>query len=971
MELGWREYFNVRSCPNEQFRFSSKEGSRKSAFDLVFDEVRREVTVTQSRRTKILSFTSCPATTPFLITATESNMEIDFANRDQAVQATGEPIAFPLLQLISEARNEHGMRQQDFARYRRYCASKSHRLRELLTITHADASHKADAKKSKGAKAARGKKPKKAQQAAAQSANAKGHGNVFTSKKLDLAQVADARPAHLLLFEAERAWAYSQELRAEAFDDESNPQLRKRGISRLRRAEQWSDSLYKLVQTLSARFDVYARAETAAYLLIVRATTAFDRSQSEKALQTLSVARKLLNAIAANSATSRAEALANSFVDAGEAQMRYSAYQLGNSEQDMDKIAASIATIEVCEQLLPEYTQLVQELSAAKEKAGSTKKQALSLNWHGRDIPVRNPELLDTIISAQSEEAALRESVKVEAISDKAAEAASAADRKSKSAPPSSKNGKRVRLSHAQRKAKKREIAQGESSADGARSAANTATARLGKGGRTELDPFDRALSAFTDAEDVARKLVEDNAEALSKSHSARYETASKDLQTAHDLIFYRLLALRVWRNLRLVAEVERRAEKREKRAMSGVEARLKGKASPSSGSAAQKRSHKSKGKQQKLQEAIAAKKARGPRKNPPGSRAKMPRTTPRSHARKPARSGTRKLRTRQALARENRARAIAAQKSKRRGARAVPSLAKLLDAAETSLVAMGSIGLIESEPDVSSLVEAKAAWFRSEILRHLARAFSLSGAHAEAVLLLTRAQLYIRQARQAADLAEDVDEEDADFPPRLKSSDGPDAVFDHSDKALESLKRGVQKSLLKALQSKGKSRVGKGKASSSMSDSRAGQALQELARKYIDFDPVSLQEAQKVPEDVKVEYEKEQRAALNPTAAKSQAKASKAPSKVKAAATAPVAKAVKADPVQPAADEETGEAEHFEDHDDDDDDEVDEDDDDDEGEYSLAYDPANALAEEEEARLEAEAAAKKKGWLGGWFGRS
>ena len=62
----------------------------------------------------------------------------------------------------------------------------------------------------------------------------------------------------------------------------------------------------------------------------------------------------------------------------------------------------------------------------------------------------------------------------------------------------------------------------------------------------------------------------------------------------------------------------------------------------------------------------------------------------------------------------------------------------------------MGSIGLIESEPDVSSLVEAKAAWFRSEILRHLARAFSLSGSHAEAVLLLTRAQLYIRQARQA-----------------------------------------------------------------------------------------------------------------------------------------------------------------------------------------------------------------------------
>ncbi|KAJ1032659.1 hypothetical protein NDA16_000682 [Ustilago loliicola] len=889
-------------------------------------------------------------------------MEIDLSNRDQVSQAGGDTIAFPLLQLISEARNEHGMRQQDFARYRRYCASKTHRLRQLLSLTHSDGSHKAEAKKSKGVKAARGKKPKKAQQASAQSANAKSHGNVFTAKKLDVAQVNDARPAQLLLFEAERAWAYSQELRSEAFDDESNPQLRKRGISRLRRAEQWSSSLHQLVQAFAKRFDVYSRAETAAYLLIIKATTAFDRSQWDKALQMLSVGRNLLNAIATNSPTSRAEALTNSYVDAGEAQMRYSAYQLGNSEQDMDKIASSTATPELCSQILPEYSQLIEELTSAKAKAGSGQKQTLSLSWHGHQIPVRNPELLDTIVAAQSEEAALRESVMVEAVGDRDANTGASAHRKNNKAAAEQKDGKRARLSHAQRKAKKREIAQGESSADGARNA-STSTVRLGKAGRTELDPSDRALSAFTDAEDVARKLVEDNAEALSKSHSARYETASKDLQTAHDFIFYRLLALRVWRNLRLVAEVEQRAEKREKRAMSSVEARLKGKGA--AGSAAQKRSKRSKGKQQKLDEAITAKKA-ALRKKSPGSRAKKSGSTARSHACKPARSGTRKLRSRQALARENRARAIAAQKSKRRGARAVPSLAKLLDAAETSLVAMGSIALIESEPDVSSLVEAKAAWFRSKILRHLARAFSLSGAHAEAILLLTRAQLYVRQARQAAELAEDVDEEDADFPPRLKSSSGSDAVFDHSDEVLASLKRGVQKSLLKAQQhdqrgsSKAKSQA-KGKAGSSMSDSRAGQALQELARKYIDFDPVSLQEAQRVPEDVKAEFEQEQQASLSP-ASKPQPKPAKAkstavpvakPAKEPTKAQPPVSK----QPVQEEQVDVEEEAEHFQDEEE-------------AGDVSLAYDPGNALAEEEEARLEAEAAAKKKGWLGGWFGR-
>lgn len=893
-------------------------------------------------------------------------MEIDLSSRDQALQAGDDPIALPLLQLISEARNEHGMRQQDFARYRRYCASKVHRLRELLSLTHADGAHKKEAKKPKSAKNARGKKPKKAQQAAAQSANAKGHGNVFTAKKLDIAQVNDARPAHLLLFEAERAWAYSQELRSEAFEDDANPQLRKRGISRLRRAEQWSTSLHQLVQALSGRFGVYARAETAAYLLMIKATTAFDRSQWEKALQTLSVSRILLNAIATNSPTSRAEALANSFVDAGEAQMRYSAYQLGNSEQDMDKIAATTASPELCQQLLPEYNQLLEGLASAKAEAGSEQKQTLSLSWHGHQVPIRNPELLDSIVAAQAEEAALRESVLVEGNDQDAGSGPTTSHKTSKSA-ADKKDGKRVRLSHAQRKAKKREIAQGESSRDGTHMA-STSTVRLGKAGRTELDPFDRALGAFTDAEDVARKLVDDNAEALSKSHSARYETASKDLQTAHDFIFYRLLALRVWRNLRLVAEVERRAEKREKRAMASVEAHLKGKGNNGAGSAARKRSKRSKRKQQKLDESIAAKKA-GAGQKQPRSRAKKAPSPGRSHTRKPARSGTRKLRSRLALARENRARAIAAQKTKRRGARSVPSLAKLLDAAETSLAAMGSLSLVESEPDVSSLVEAKAAWFRSEILRHLARAFTLSGAHAEAVLLLTRAQLYIRQARQAADLADDVDDADADFPPRLKSSDGPDAVFDHSDHVLAGLKRDVQKSLLKAQrQEQRRGSKNKGKGASAMSDSRAGQTLQEMARKYIDFDPVSLQEAQRVPEDVQAEYEQEQKAATAPLSQPQAATATKPPATATvkpAAAAQPVAETPHSRPTaskqQPRQEDKADEAEQFED---------DEDADEEAGDVSLAYDPGNALAEEEEARAEAEAATKKKGWLGGWFGR-
>ncbi|PWZ03153.1 hypothetical protein BCV70DRAFT_197392 [Testicularia cyperi] len=921
-------------------------------------------------------------------------MEVDLSKKDEISQAaqTGAPISLPLLQIISEARNEHGMRQQDFARYRRFCASKVHRLRELLKVTHADDSRPAEPRKSKAAKKqARSKKSKKAGQptATAQSEAARGHANVFTPKTLDVSKVENERPALLLLFEAERAWAYSQELRNEAFDNDSDPAVRKRGISRLRRAEQWSQALAEMVKALSPRFDVYTRAEAVAYQSIIRATTAFDRSQWERALQTLSVARSLLNAIAQNSKTSRGEALANSFVDAGEAQMRYSAYQLGNADQDMDKVARATATSELCDQLCPGYSNLVDELAAAKAKGGETAKHDVSLSWHGQQIHVRNPELLDTVVHAQAEEAVLRESVQIEALGQEAQEA-----QLKKSASQHQSKEKRVRLSHAQRKAKKRESASAVSataaSAQGeASGSASTATARLGKGGRTELDPFDRALSALTDAEDVARRLVDDNAEALSKSHSARYETASKDLQTAHDFIFYRLLALRVWRNLRLVADVERRAERREKRAMVNVEAHFgKGvKKSASSSSSASRLSKKSRAK--KIEAKKAARATRAARPKQPGTKSKKNNKKAIKTTHRPGRSGTRALRTRQALARENRARRIAADKSKRRGARAVPSLAKLLDAAETSLVAMGSIGLVESEPDVSSLVEAKAAWFRSEVLRHLARAFALSGAHAEAVLLLTRAQLYIRQARQAADLAEDVDEEDSDFPPRVKAAEGGESVFDHSDAVLVAQKRQIQKGMYLAERAAQK---GKGKAKAkkaampAMSESRAGQALLDMARKHVDFDPISLNEARQIPNDVRAEaeaeLEKQPAASGNQTSLVATKKGVAQAVSPAAAPPAKAAGAVKKVAVPSDKKEDTvaameldeasqQEPETFQD---DEEDELEQqaelDDEEAAGDVSIAYDPGNALAEEEEARLEAEAAAKKKGWLGGWFGR-
>ena len=64
-------------------------------------------------------------------------MEVEVAGRAVHSGLTG--LAFPVLRLVSEARNEHGMRQQDWKRYREYCARKTHRIRSTLHLTHTEA----------------------------------------------------------------------------------------------------------------------------------------------------------------------------------------------------------------------------------------------------------------------------------------------------------------------------------------------------------------------------------------------------------------------------------------------------------------------------------------------------------------------------------------------------------------------------------------------------------------------------------------------------------------------------------------------------------------------------------------------------------------------------------------------------------------------------------------------------------------
>ncbi|KAJ7773075.1 hypothetical protein B0H16DRAFT_1363121 [Mycena metata] len=366
-------------------------------------------------------------------------------------------VVFKALQLANEQRNAYGLRYNDFARYRKHCANRTHRLRSTLKMTH-------------------------------------GKGREF--KKLPPLTPEMVKDGHLqlLLLEAERAWAYSQELSAQALVSTANATtLRHSATGRFRRAVSWSTQLLSLCQSLFAasRLSAAHLLQVSIYTLILNARFLRYRDEFDDALVQLSVARGLLDELANNAETSREQALAAVFADEVGPEIRYCAHELGRAKAyDVDGIVAELAgkhrneMVEGCDAIIE---KLKAEIEGEKGGAGSSRKKLAELSWEGQPVPVRNPELVDVLLKVQEAETRLEDS--------------------SKKSAGSSKKG---------------------------------------------IAAYDAILLALSDAEEVARKLVE--AQQLSGSTSTGAAGGTRDIHFVHAYIVYQLLSRRIQRDLLLVS---------------------------------------------------------------------------------------------------------------------------------------------------------------------------------------------------------------------------------------------------------------------------------------------------------------------------------------------------------------------------------------------------------------------------------
>ncbi|KAJ4485382.1 hypothetical protein J3R30DRAFT_1348589 [Lentinula aciculospora] len=300
-------------------------------------------------------------------------------------------IEFRALQLANEQQSAYGLRYNDFARYRKHCANRTHRLRSSLKMTHGS----------------KGKEFKK----------------FSPLTEMDLEKVKEGH-LQLLLFESERAWAYAQELTSLSLlptNSAHSASLLHHATGRFRRAINWATQLLSLTQRLytSQKLTAESLLECTAYLLLLngRFLLSPPREDFESSLPQLSVTRLILDILALHARNSRDQALAVLWSDQVGPMVRWCAHQMGREKAyDVDSIVKEVSEQNV-RNLVDNWDALVEKFKKEVEdqvlgpnvkKLG--KLDESKLMWEGEPVPIRNPELVDVLLRVQNAEAKMASS---------------------------------------------------------------------------------------------------------------------------------------------------------------------------------------------------------------------------------------------------------------------------------------------------------------------------------------------------------------------------------------------------------------------------------------------------------------------------------------------------------------------------------------------------------------------------------
>ena len=277
--------------------------------------------------------------------------------------------------------------------------------------------------------------------------------------------------------------------------------------------------------------EIYALYMAGTHLFsLASSSSSNSQSTAKKGATALSTAYVLLEAFAKHAERATDEALAFEMLDELEPMIRFCAYKAGyrSSQASVMETARMIGTPSASSSEDPtRYADIVQnyeieERFAKARKGSKTDKSEApkSIQWRDINVPVRSAELSSALGKVQSALNGLEDG--------------------DENRPR--KRSKDVTVT----------------------SLAGDYSARKATGADKAMAIYDKPLAILGDAEERARKLAEDNAMALSKAHSARFESAAKPLSIAHSYIKFQLLSLRIQRDESLFSSTVTKLQQRE-----------------------------------------------------------------------------------------------------------------------------------------------------------------------------------------------------------------------------------------------------------------------------------------------------------------------------------------------------------------------------------------------------------------------
>lgn len=207
----------------------------------------------------------------------------------------------------------------------------------------------------------------------------------YASKPVTSANASTAQHLHLVLFQAERAWADAQLLKTSLDAPGPTSEPRHRMHLRLLRQAQLAERLTALCSVL--QLDSPQLAQAHIYHLTALGTLDFERARFAPALDALTVAHRLLSLLATSAQSSKLQALALQWARDIAPIIRFCAYKLElDSTLDVEALVESRL---VDQALLAPYAEVVQGLQTT---GGVT--EDLSFDWRGGKIEVRQVEMV-------------------------------------------------------------------------------------------------------------------------------------------------------------------------------------------------------------------------------------------------------------------------------------------------------------------------------------------------------------------------------------------------------------------------------------------------------------------------------------------------------------------------------------------------------------------------------------------------